>query len=144
MKKVLLVGVFDLFHFGHLRLLKRAAKLGDYCLVGVKEDNWVLKNKPPGSMGPLYSTEERAEMIRALRCVDEVFTYRTIGEDIKKLDFDVFVKGPDQIHADVQAAVEWCRENGKEVVVLPRTEGISTTYLKRLVAALGERADTQA
>jgi len=141
MKKVLLVGVFDMFHFGHLRLLKRAAKLGDYCVVAVQEDDYVLKTKPPGAMGPLYSTEERVEMIRALRCVDEVITYRAIGEDIKRMSFDVFIKGPDQIHAGFQAAVEWCGENNKEVVVLPRTEGISTTYLKRLVAALGERAE---
>jgi len=84
MKKVLVFGVFDLFHFGHLRLLKRAAKLGDYCIAAVQNDEYILKYKPPGATGALYSTEERCEMIRALRCVDDVITYNVVADDIKK------------------------------------------------------------
>jgi glycerol-3-phosphate cytidylyltransferase-like family protein len=45
-------------------------------------------------------------------------------------DFDVFAKGPDQTHAGFQRAVEWCKANGKDVVVIPRTEGISSTMLR--------------
>ena len=134
MKKVLLFGVFDLFHFGHLRLIKRAAKLGDYCIVAVQNDEYIIKFKPPGSTGALYSTEERIEMIRALRCVDEVITYDAAADDIQKIDFDIWVKGPDQSHSGFQFAVKWCEENGKEVVTLPRTEGVSSTYIKKLIA----------
>ena len=48
----------------------------------------------------------------------------------KDIDFDVFAKGPDQTHAGFQRAVQWCEENGKTVVVIPRTEGISSTMLR--------------
>jgi len=136
MKKVLVFGVFDLFHFGHLRLIKRTAKLGDYCIVAVQSDEYIIKYKPPGATGALYSTEERIEMIRALRCVDEVITYNVVKDDIKSIDFDIYVKGSDNMHSGIIETVKWCEENGKEVVTLPRTEGISTTYIKRLVADL--------
>jgi len=138
MKKVLVFGVFDLFHFGHLRLLKRAAKLGDYCIVAVQNDEYILKYKPPGAAGALYSTEERCEMIRALRCVDEVISYNIVADDIKKIDFDIWVKGSDNVHEGIIAAIKWCEENGKEVITLPRTEGISSTYIKRLISDFAE------
>ena len=141
MKKVLVFGVFDLFHFGHLRLLKRASKLGDYCIVAVQSDEYILKYKPPGSTGALYSTEERIEMIRALRCIDEVISYNVVADDIKKLDFDIYVKGSDNMHSGIVEAVNWCEANGKEVVTLPRTDGISSTYIKRLVDDLDKRAE---
>jgi len=134
MKKVLVFGVFDLFHFGHLRLLRRAAKLGDFCIVAVQNDEFILKFKPAGASGAFYSTEERCEMIRALRCVDEVITYNVVVDDIKNINFDIWVKGADNVHQGIIEAVRWCEENGREVVTLPRTEGISSTYLKQLLA----------
>ena len=133
MKKVLVFGVFDMFHFGHLRLLKSASKLGDYLIVAVQSNEEVMKFKSGDLMGPLYDISERIEMIRALRCVDEVIPYHAVGEDIKTINFDIFVKGPDQTHEGFLIATKWCEENGKEVVVLPRTEGISSTYLKRII-----------
>jgi len=133
MKKVLLFGVFDLFHFGHLRLIKRAAKLGDYCIVAVKNDEYVLRNKPPGAVSAFYSTEERMEMIRALRYVDEVVSYNMVEEDIQKIDFNILVKGPDQGRSWLTFVTKWCQENDKEIVTLPRTEGISSTYIKKLI-----------
>ena len=50
--------------------------------------------------------------------------------DIQNIEFDVFVKGPDQQHAGFQRAVEWCKANGKQVVIIPRTEGISSSLLR--------------
>jgi glycerol-3-phosphate cytidylyltransferase len=135
-KKVLLVGVFDLFHFGHLRLIQRAATLGDYLIAAVQEDGYILKHKPTEAY---YSTEERIEMIRALRVVDEVISYKDIADDIKTIDFDVFVKGPDQTHSGFLSATEWCEANGKSVVTLPRTDGISSTYLKQLLEDFAKR-----
>ena len=145
MKKVLVFGVFDLFHFGHLRLLKRAAGLGDYLIVAVQSNEQIIKYKyNPSSgdaTGALYSLEERMEMIRALRCVDEVISYDVVADDIKQIDFSVYVKGPDNVHAGILAATKWCEENGKEVVTLPRTEGISSTYLKRIITDLEEKTE---
>lgn len=139
MKKVLIFGVFDLFHFGHLRILKRAAKIGDYLIVAVQNDEYIVKFKPPGAVGALYSTEERMEMIRALRCVDEVIAYNVVAEDIKNIDFDVYVRGSDNVHQGILDAIKWCEENGKEAITLPRTEGISSTYIKQLIVDLGKK-----
>lgn len=78
----------------------------------------------------VYTTEERMFMVSSIRWVDEVLTYRDVDVDIQNIDFDVFAKGPDQCHAGFQRAVEWCQVNGKEVVIIPRTEGISSTMLR--------------
>ena len=78
----------------------------------------------------VYTTEERMYMVSAIRYVDEVVTYKDVDVDIQNIDFDVFAKGPDQMHAGFQRAMAWCRENGKEVVTIPRTEGISSTMLR--------------
>jgi len=117
-----------MLHIGHILLFKRAKELGDYLVVAVQEDKVIQKYKPGTSM--VYTTEERMYMVSAIKYVDEVITYRNVDEDIQKLDFDIFAKGPDQIHAGFQRAVEWCNANGKEVVVIPRTEGISSTMLR--------------
>jgi cytidyltransferase-like protein len=136
MKKVILFGVFDMFHFGHLRLLQRASKIGDYLMVGVQEDEYVARFKPPGAPATLYSTDERCEMIRALRVVDEVFVFGSVADAVKEHTFDILVIGPDQKSEGVLGAVAWSTENGKDIITLPRTEGISSTYLKRIIEDL--------
>ena len=128
MKKVLTVGVYDLLHIGHVELFKKARLLGDHLIVAVQDSDVILKYKPEAKM--LYSTEERCYMVKAIRYVDEVIVYRGVDDIVEEVDFDVFAKGPDQSHAGFQTAVEWCRQHGKEVVVLPRTEGISSSWLK--------------
>jgi len=128
MKRILTVGVFDMLHIGHVLLFKKARELGDYLIVAVQEDDCILKYKPGTKM--VYTTAERMFMVGALRYVDEVVTYRDVDTDIQGLDFDVFAKGPDQSHAGFQRAEAWCRAHGKEVVVIPRTENISSTLLK--------------
>ena len=69
-------------------------------------------------------------MVSTIRYVDEVVTYQDVDKDIQHIDFDVLVLGQDQNHPGFQRAIEWCREHGKEVVRLPRTEGISSTLLR--------------
>lgn len=128
MKRILTFGVFDMLHIGHILLFKRAKELGDYLIVAVQDSDCILKYKPDTRM--VYTTEERAFMVDAVKYVDEVVVYRDVDEDIRKIDFDVFAKGPDQLHAGFQRAVAWCEQAGKEVVVLPRTEGISSTMLR--------------
>jgi bifunctional ADP-heptose synthase (sugar kinase/adenylyltransferase) len=77
-------------------------------------------------------------MIRALRCVDEVIMYNVVAEDIKNIDFHIYVKGSDNVHEGIISTVKWCEINGKEVVTLPRTDGISSTYLRRFVVDLNK------
>lgn len=128
MKRVITFGVFDYFHLGHLRLFQNAKKLGDYLIVAVQDGTYIKKYKPDTSI--LYSTEERAELVRALRVVDEVVIYRDVNEDIKRFDFDVFAIGEDQTHSGFQQAVFYCNEKGKQVVRMKRTEGISSSEIK--------------
>ena len=132
MKTILTVGVYDMLHIGHILLFKHAKELfpDEKCrlVVAVQEDDVILKYKPETKM--VYSTEERMFMVSAVRWVDEVITYRDVDNDIQNIDFDVFAKGPDQQHAGFQRAVAWCEANGKKVVVIPRTEGISSTLLR--------------
>lgn len=128
MKTVLTVGVYDMLHIGHILLFKRAKELGDKLIVAVQDNDVILKYKPGTKM--IYTTEERMYMVSSIRYVDEVVVYRDVDKDIQDIDFDVFAKGPDQMHEGFQRAVEWCEENGKEVVIIPRTEGISSSLLR--------------
>ena len=129
MKKVVTFGVYDYFHLGHLRLFERAKSLGDYLIVAVQNEDFILKTKPNAKV--MHSTMERQELVGALRVVDEVVTYTDVDVSIKKLDFDIFVVGEDQTHDGFQRAVKWCNENGKKVVHLKRTAGICSTEIKR-------------
>ena len=70
-------------------------------------------------------------MLRALRAVDEVVLYSDVSESIKLFDFDVFAVGADRQHSGFQKAIEYCKANGKEVVRLERTQGISSTLIRK-------------
>lgn len=131
MKRILTVGVYDLLHVGHVELFRKARALGDHLTVAVQASDVVTAFKPDAHL--VYTTEERCYMVRAIRYVDEVVVYRDVRDIVKEVPFDVFAKGPDQQHAGFQAAVEWCGQNGREVVTLPRTEGISSSELKQLI-----------
>lgn len=134
MKKVLTVGVFDLLHIGHIELFRKAKALGDYLIVAVQDSDYVFQFKPDASL--VYSTEERCYMVRAIRYVDEVVVYRNVGNIVDEVDFDIFAKGPDQSHVGFQRVVDYCGENDKTVVVMPRTEGISSSELKDLIKCM--------
>jgi len=131
MKSLLTFGVYDMLHIGHILLFKHTKEFfkDEPCrlIVAVQDGDYILKYKPEAKM--VYSTEERMFMVSAVRWVDEVVIYRDVDVDIKNIKFDVFAKGPDQNHAGFQRAVEWCNKNYKEVVTIPRTEGISSTML---------------
>lgn len=132
MKKILTFGVYDMLHIGHILLFKHAKELfpneESRLIVAVQDGDFILKYKPGTKM--IYTTEERMFMVSSIRWVDEVLVYKDVDVDIQNIDFDVFAKGPDQNHAGFQRAVEWCKQNGKEVVVIPRTEGISSSLLR--------------
>lgn len=132
MKTILTVGVYDMLHIGHILLFKHAKELfpneGCRLIVAVQDGDYILKYKPGTKM--VYSTEERMFMVSSVRWVDEVVVYKDVDVDIQNIQFDVFAKGPDQNHAGFLRAVEWCKRRGKEVVVIPRTDGISSTLLR--------------
>lgn len=129
MKKVITFGVYDYFHLGHLRLFENAKKLGEYLIVAVQEEDFILQTKPEAKI--MYTTEQRKELVGALRVVDEVVSYTTVEETIKTIDFDLFAIGEDQNHEGFQSAVKWCQENGKEVVRMKRTPGICSSEIKK-------------
>ncbi len=128
MKKVITFGVFDFFHYGHLKLFERAKKLGDYLIVAIQVDEQIKINKPETQV--LYNFSQRSEIVSAIKFVDEVIPYTQIDADIVNVDFDVLVLGGDQTHAGMQRAKLWAEEHNKQVVVLSRTPGVCSTEIK--------------
>ena len=127
MPKVITYGTFDLFHLGHLEILRRAKELGDYLIVAVSTDefNWSEKQKRC-----VYPYEHRAEIVRAIRYVDEVIPESSWGQkqdDIVNLKIDTFVMGDDWA-GQFDSLLDLC-----EIVYLPRTDGISSTEVKETV-----------
>lgn len=133
MIKILTVGVFDYFHYGHLRLFMQARAIAQnaYLIVAVQSDQYIKKYKPTTKI--FYSIKIRKELISALRCVDDVIEYSDVQEIVKMVDFDIFAIGADQNHAGFQKAIQWCQENGKQVVRLNRTQGISSSEIKEMI-----------
>ena len=103
-------------------------------IVAVQDGDCILKTKPDATV--LYSTEQRIDMVKALRVVDEVVVYQDVDTILPQVDFDIFAKGSDQIHAGFQRAVKWCEDNGKEVAILPRTPGICSSDIKKQLETL--------
>ncbi len=123
MKKVITYGTFDLLHWGHIHLLKRAKALGDYLIVAISSDEFNrIKHKEA-----YHSYEHRKLIIEAIRYVDEVIpenNWEQKRDDIEKYGIDVFVMGDDW-EGEFDFLKDVC-----EVVYLPRTEGISTSQIK--------------
>ncbi|MBF7042042.1 adenylyltransferase/cytidyltransferase family protein [Campylobacter volucris] len=123
MKIVITFGTFDLFHYGHLRILERASKLGDKLIVGVSSD--VLNFQKKGR-NPIYSENERIKIVSALRCVDEVFLEESLElkeEYIKKYKADILIMGDDW-----KGKFDYFNRICK-VIYLERTPSISTTEI---------------
>lgn len=124
MKKVITYGTYDLFHYGHQRLLERAKKLGDYLIVGVTADDF---DKQRGKINVQQSLMERIESVRATGLADEIIIEEYEGQkidDIKRFGVDIFTVGSDWVgHFDYLK--EYC-----EVVYLERTEGVSSTEIR--------------
>ncbi|MDA2617801.1 glycerol-3-phosphate cytidylyltransferase [Bacillus sp. BH2] len=124
MKKVITYGTFDLLHWGHINLLKRAKNLGDYLIVAVSSDEFnKIKNKKS-----YHSYENRKMMLEAIRYVDEVipeFDWEQKVKDIQEHDVDVFVMGDDW-KGKFDFLQSYC-----EIVYLPRTIGISSSKIKQ-------------
>ena len=129
MKRILTFGVFDYFHLGHLRLLAQCREYADYLIVAVQNGEFVQKFKPEAKI--LYSTEERVELLSAIKLVNEVVVYDEVSvSTIEKFYFDILALGQDQQAERFSNIEKWCNQNGKGVVHLKRTEGISSSVIK--------------
>ena len=130
MSKILTFGVYDYFHLGHLRLFKQCKEHADYLIVAVQDGNSILKFKPEANI--LYSTEERVEIIEALRCVDKVIIYDSLcPEYLETVDFDILALGEDHKGGRFDIAAKWCTDHGKKIVRLKRTPGICSSDIKK-------------
>lgn len=128
-KTVITYGTFDLFHVGHVRLLKRARELGDRLIVGVSTDTFnALKGKRT-----IIPFEQRAEIVQSIRYVDAVIpeeSWQQKVEDIQKYGVDVLVMGDDW-KGKFDDLQKYC-----QVVYLPRTRDISSSQLKNSLKSL--------
>ncbi|MDD6396308.1 MAG: glycerol-3-phosphate cytidylyltransferase [Acutalibacteraceae bacterium] len=126
MKRILTYGTFDLLHYGHIRLLKRAKALGDYLIVALSTDEFnELKGKKA-----YHNYEKRKMMLEAIRYVDLVIpenSWEQKKSDVLDYHVDVVVMGDDWAGSDkFDYLKEYC-----DIVFLPRTEGVSTTQIKK-------------
>ncbi|WP_338627167.1 glycerol-3-phosphate cytidylyltransferase [Clostridium baratii] len=123
MKKVITYGTFDLFHVGHLNILKRAKALGDYLIVAVSSDKFNLQKGKKA----YHSIDDRVSILKSIKFVDEVIIEESWDQkilDIKRNKVDIFVMGDDW-EGEFDYLQELC-----DVVYLKRTDGISTTKIK--------------
>lgn len=125
MKRILTYGTFDLLHYGHIRILKRAKEMGDYLVVALSTDEF---NATKGKKA-YHSYETRKKMLEAIRYVDLVIpenNWEQKVQDIKDYKIDVCVMGSDWAGSDkFDYLKDYC-----EVVFLERTPGVSTTQIK--------------
>ena len=130
LRRVLTYGTYDLLHYGHVRLLRRAAALGDYLVVGLSTDDF---NAAKGKES-FYSYEVRKEMLESVRYVDLVIpesSWDQKVDDIRNYGIDVVVMGSDWAgDPRFECLKDYC-----EVVYLDRTDGISTTDVKNELSA---------
>jgi glycerol-3-phosphate cytidylyltransferase len=123
MKKVLTYGTYDLLHWGHINILKRAKELGDHLTVGLSTDSFnEIKNK-----GSYYSYENRKLILESIRFVDEVIPENSWDQKIKDIIYhkiDLFVMGDDW-EGKFDFLEEYC-----QVLYFPRTVDVSTTKIK--------------
>ena len=130
MKKVITYGTYDLFHYGHQRLLERAKALGDYLIVGVTADDF---DKARGKINVTQPLVERIESVRRTGLADEIIVEEYEGQkidDVQKYGVDIFTVGDDWV-GKFDYMKEYC-----EVVYLPRTQGVSSSEIRAKKANL--------
>ena len=124
MKRIITYGTFDLLHYGHINLLRRAKQQGDYLIVGLSTDEFNLKDK---NKVCYFDYDKRKALLEAIRFVDLVIPEKTWDQkvdDVVKYQADTFVIGDDW-EGKFDFLKEYC-----EVIYLPRTPEISTSQIK--------------
>ncbi|MED3643626.1 glycerol-3-phosphate cytidylyltransferase [Caldifermentibacillus hisashii] len=123
MKKIITYGTFDLLHYGHINLLKRAKGLGDYLIVGLSTDNFNLQK----GKECYFNYEERKQLLESIRYVDYVIPeefWEQKKQDIEKFKIDILVMGDDW-EGKFDYLSKYC-----QVKYLSRTPEISTSKIK--------------
>lgn len=125
MKRVITYGTFDLLHYGHINLLRRAKQYGDYLIVALSTDdfNWNQKRKKC-----YFSFDKRKALLEAIRYVDLVIPEESWDQkvtDVREYHIDTFVMGDDW-----KGEFDFLQDEGVDVVYLPRTPEVSTTQIK--------------
>ena len=136
-------GVFDLFHIGHLNLLRRAKEQCEYLIVGVSTDELVQEYK---KKKPVIPYEERKQIVESIKYVDEVIPQvnRNKMDAYQKLNFDVMFVGDDWKGDPLFEAVEKeLNLHGSTVIYLPYTKNTSSTLLTLALRKLAEDSDTE-
>lgn len=128
MKVVITYGTFDLLHYGHIRLLKRAKAMGDYLVVGLSTDEF---NENVKGKKAFFPYKIRKEMLEAVRYVDKIIPQRSFEQkvdDIINNHVDLYVSGYDW-KGKWDYLKQYC-----EVIYLPRTKNISTSLIKESIS----------
>ena len=138
MKRVITYGTFDLLHYGHINLLRRAKQQGDYLIVALSTDefNWNEKRKKC-----YFSYEKRKQLLEAIRYVDLVIpeeSWEQKRTDVKEYHVDTFVMGDDW-----EGKFDFLKEEGCEVIYLPRTPEISSSQIKEDLHAKQEKQEEE-
>lgn len=125
-KRVITYGTFDLLHYGHINLLRRAKQYGDYLIVALSTDdfNWNQKRKKC-----YFSFDKRKALLEAIRYVDLVIPEESWDQkvtDVREYHIDTFVMGDDW-----KGEFDFLQDEGVDVVYLTRTPEVSTTQIKR-------------
>ncbi len=126
MKRIITYGTYDLLHYGHINLLRRAKALGDYLIVVLSSDefNWNEKHKKT-----YFTYEQRKQLLESIRYVDLVIpenSWQQKRTDVHEYHVDTFVMGDDW-----KGKFDFLKEEGVDVVYLPRTPEISSSQMKR-------------
>jgi len=131
-KKIIFTcGSFDLCHFGHLNILKKAKRLGTYLIVGVSTDSLILQHK---GLKPIICYRDRVAIIKELKCVDKVVTQKKLVdiEQFKALKADLFVVGDDWKNRTDNPGINWLRDNNK-IAFIPYTQRLSSSKIKEKI-----------
>lgn len=134
MKKIVgyTTGVFDLFHIGHLNILKKAKENCDYLIVGVSTDELVQEYKKKSPVIPYW---QRAEIVKAIRYVDQVVPQTNMNkvEAWEEYKFNVMFHGNDWKGSALYTEQEYLlAERGVKTIYFQYTEGISSTFLRKV------------
>ena len=123
-------GVYDMFHIGHLNILRRAKEQCDYLIVGVSTDELVQHDK---NKTPIISFEDRCKIVEAIKYVDKVVPQTSMDKmaAYRELHFDAMFHGSDWKGSTMyNAIVKEFEDIGVDVVFLPHTDGISSTEIR--------------
>jgi len=132
-------GVFDLFHIGHVNLLRNAKSVCDKLIVGVTTDELLLEYK---KKRPIIPFSERIEILRSLKCVDAVISQENMDKFAawEKLKFDVMIVGDDWFNTPKWENIEsQFKEKGVRIIYFPYTKGTSSTLINRILTEERDR-----